>query len=174
MTPLPGDAGFITWGRGRKLAGHLTPGEWLERIRTVRIVHCYYPRRPQRGAVVIHLPDPGRSIPGRFHNDPRDTEQSAAMADEPRLGTHRARVLDEFRVRGRDGLTDYEMNEILVPGRRSVSAGTRRAELIRDGWPIVDSGRRRPTDTDTPAIVWVLVGDRDRAYYSQDVGWGGF
>jgi hypothetical protein len=101
------------------------------------------------------LPDPRRELPGREHRGAGDTEHHAAHADPPRLGTQRAKVLEEFRRRGPNGATDYEMNEILVPGRRSVSAGTRRAELMRDGWPIKDSGRRRGTDTATPAIVWV-------------------
>ena len=102
------------------------------------------------------LPDPGRPFVGRFHHGGRDTERNAAVKAEPRSGTARAKVLAELRRRGEHGATDYELNEMLLPGRRSVSAGTRRAELIRDGWPIVDSGRRRTTDTDTPAIVWRL------------------
>lgn len=102
-------------------------------------------------------PDPAREIVGRYHSGGRDTEWNAAHRVIPRAGTQRARVLAALRHRGATGATDYELNELLVPGRRSVSAGTRRAELIRDGWPIVDSGRRRATDTDTPAIVWRLL-----------------
>ena len=101
-------------------------------------------------------PDPARPMPGQAHRSAGDTERGAATRNQPRLGTQRAKVLDEYRRRGPEGATDFEMNEMLVPGRRSVSAGTRRNELIRDGWPIVDSGERRGTDTETPAIVWVL------------------
>lgn len=102
------------------------------------------------------LPDPARTMPGRAHVGAKDTEHNAAVANQPRIGSQRAKVLDEYRRRGAYGATDYEMNETLVPGRRSVSAGTRRAELIRDGWPIKDTGRRRPTDTGTQAIVWAF------------------
>jgi hypothetical protein len=109
------------------------------------------------GSEILDEPrDPLEERVGRYHANGADTELAAAVAAAPRAGTARARVLEELRRLGAEGATDFELNEMLLPGRRSVSAGTRRAELIRDGWPIVDSGRRRQTDTSTPAIVWML------------------
>lgn len=35
------------------------------------------------------------------------------------------------------------------------SAGNRRGELVTGGW-VIDSGRRRPTRSGQPAVVWVL------------------
>lgn len=107
------------------------------------------------------LPDPTADRVGRFHADGPETEREAAELVMPRSGSQRARILTQLYAVGEHGATDYELNELLNPGRRSVCAGTRRAELIRDGWPIVDSGRRRPTDTATPAIVWILERSND-------------
>jgi hypothetical protein len=77
----------------------------------------------------------------------------------PRKGSQRARVLRAFEVDRADptepiGFTDYELGRLLSMFRWV--AGTRRGELIRDGWPIVDTGERRPTDTGSTAIVWAL------------------
>jgi len=103
------------------------------------------------------FPDPGRQMEGRVHHDGHDTERAAALRVMPRSGTQRARVLQAFRaLRGIDGLTDYELWKVHRIGARPHVAGTRREELIADGWPIVDSGRRRRTDTGSPAIVWEL------------------
>lgn len=100
------------------------------------------------------LADPAREMPGRAHRGAGDTELAAAL--EPKRGSQRFAVLEHLRDAGELGATDFELNNMLAPGRRSVSAGTRRAELIADGWPIVDSGERRATDTGAPAIVWRL------------------
>jgi hypothetical protein len=89
---------------------------------------------------------------GQYHRNGHDTEVAAAESVAPRSGTQRARVLELFRS-GR-GWTDYELGEALHLFRWV--AGTRRGELIRDGWPIEDSGDRRMTDTGTKAIVWSL------------------
>ena len=74
----------------------------------------------------------------------------------PRTGSQRARVLDALREVGDDGATDYELWAVHGVGARPHVPGSRRGELIADGWPIIDSGRRRKTDTGMPAIVWVL------------------
>ncbi len=100
-------------------------------------------------------PDPGRAQVGRFHKYGHDTEKIAASLVAPRSGTQRARVLELLQTAGDDGMTDYEM-WVGGAGARPHVAGTRREELIADGWPIADSGRRRLTDTRSPAIVWVL------------------
>ena len=103
---------------------------------------------------VSPLPDPTRPMLGQFHRDGHDTEVAAAVQVAPRTGTQRAAVLREFQGAGSHGLTDYELGVLL--GMFRWVAGTRRGELIRDGWPIEDSGDRRKTDTGTKAIVWRL------------------
>lgn len=101
------------------------------------------------------LPDPTREIVGRYHRNGQDTEREAAMLVAPRAGTQRARVLQVLRG-AEKGCTDYELWAVHGIGARPHVPGTRREELIADGWPIVDSGARRRTDTGSLAIVWVL------------------
>jgi hypothetical protein len=100
-------------------------------------------------------PDPARPMVGRAHLPGRDTEHAAAALVAPRSGSQRARVLDHLIAAGHLGATDYEFWAAGIGARPHVP-GTRREELIADGWPIVDSGDRRPTDTGSPAIVWRL------------------
>lgn len=104
----------------------------------------------------LGLPDPRRDRPGRFHHDGPDTERIAAALVAPRSGTQRGRVLQWLRAVGEAGSTDYELWNEAGIGARPHVPGTRREELIADGWPIVDTGRRRLTDTGSPAIVWKL------------------
>lgn len=103
------------------------------------------------------LPDPTEPRVGRFHKDGPVTERISAALVAPRSGTQRAHVLEHLRAVGERGATDYELWRDGNVGVRPHVAGTRREELISDGWPIIDTGRTRPTDTGTPAIVWVLV-----------------
>lgn len=108
--------------------------------------------------------------PWAIDNDPRIGEANAQLilgpiADParpgrtPRAGTQREKVLDALKESGSLGVTDYELWYRFKIGARPHVPGTRREELIADGWNIVDSGRRRPTDTGSPAIVWVLNAD---------------
>jgi hypothetical protein len=101
-------------------------------------------------------PDPAREMVGRYHSTGGDTEREAAARVAPKSGTQRAAVLQHLRGVGDLGSTDYEtwvaLGHICV---RPHVPGTRREELIRDGWPIADSGIRRLTDTGNKAIVWV-------------------
>jgi hypothetical protein len=92
---------------------------------------------------------------GRYHRDGTDTERAAALRVMPRSGTQRAMVLETLQFFPQ-GVTDYELWGIFKIGARPHVPATRREELIRDGWNIVDSGLRRPTDTGSPAIVWRL------------------
>ena len=64
-------------------------------------------------------------------------------------------MLAQLRALGSHGASDFELWTTGIGARPHVP-GTRREELQRDGWPIVDSGRRRRTDTGAQAIVWVL------------------
>jgi hypothetical protein len=66
------------------------------------------------------------------------------------------RVLEALRSAGDYGVTDNELHFVYRIGARPHVPGTRREELIADGWAIVDSTLRRATDTGAPAIVWVL------------------
>jgi hypothetical protein len=94
---------------------------------------------------------------GRFHSNGQDTEISSATLVAPRSGTQRAAVLEHYQRVGERGATDYETWVALRPKcARPHVTGTRREELIRDGWKIADTGERRPTDTGSPAIVWRL------------------
>jgi hypothetical protein len=103
-------------------------------------------------------PDPARSQTGRYHHDGGDTERTAAELVAPKSGTQRAAVLDALRAAGDRGATDHELWRATEQKCvRPHVAGTRREELIADGWPITDSGKRRTTDTGRPAIVWVLT-----------------
>lgn len=101
--------------------------------------------------------DPTRQMIGRSHRNGQDTEIEAARRVAPRSGTQRAKVLDRLRRVGPHGSTDYELWAQGQIGARPHVPGTRREELIADGWPIFDSGRRRKTDTGGNAIVWVLT-----------------
>lgn len=103
------------------------------------------------------IADPQTPRVGPFHRDDPETSVVAAMTDLPRKGTQRARVLEALQQLGATGATDYELGERL--GLFRWVAGTRRGELIADGWPIVDSGERRLTDTASRAIVWCLRHD---------------
>lgn len=105
-------------------------------------------------AQLFGLPDPAREIAGRYHHDGHDTELEAAERVAPRAGSQRARVLDALHSNPA-GLTDYELWKLGIGARPHVP-GTRREELIADGWPITDSGARRRTDTGANAIVWRL------------------
>jgi hypothetical protein len=71
----------------------------------------------------------------------------------PRSGTQRAAVLRALRRAGKRGLTDFECARRCGFIRPHI-AGTRREELIADGFPIVKTDGRRPTDTGCTAIVW--------------------
>lgn len=92
---------------------------------------------------------------GRRHRDGTDTEVAAARRVAPRSGTQRERVLNRLRDVGHHGSTDYELWMKGIGAYPHV-AGTRREELIADGWPIIDSGERRKTGSGSLAIVWKL------------------
>jgi hypothetical protein len=99
------------------------------------------------------LPDPSVNRPAPVHRNAHDTERTASGLVFPRTGTLRLSALIALDRAGEDGLTHGELAE--QTGHRHYSIAPRVTELVRDGW-VVDSGRRRPTDTGSPAIVWVL------------------
>ena len=99
------------------------------------------------------LPSPSADRPVPLHAGAHDTERAAAELIRPKAGTARERVLEEIRHAGERGRTDYELAQALE--MRQYTAAPRRCELVEMGW-VVDSGKRRETDSGSPAIVWVL------------------
>ena len=127
--------------------------DWERRSRRVRALVS---QLTFADALPDYRPDPARPMEGRHHTDGPDTERIAAVRVAPRSGSQRANVLLNLRLRASYGATDFELWDTFGIGARPHVPGTRREELIADGWPIKDPGRRRPTDTGSPAIVWVL------------------
>ncbi len=80
-----------------------------------------------------------------------DTSHSAAAPDR---AIDRERALKALRQAGDNGLTDFELGELI--GRQQTSAGKRRGEL-RDAGRVRNSGRRRPAPSGHGAIVWVAM-----------------
>ncbi len=90
---------------------------------------------------------------GRHHRNDHDTSLEAAKTDRTTL---RERVLEAYRLAGPRGLTDDDCATRAAIAYRH-SAATRRKELQERGFPIVDSGRRRPTPSGRSSIVWTFV-----------------
>ena len=84
-------------------------------------------------------------------NDP-DTSKWAAQATSSRSGGQRLRVWTALNQLGT--ATDFELADHI--GILRSSAAKRRQELAEAGL-VVDTGRRRQTDTGTMAIVWCPV-----------------
>lgn len=99
------------------------------------------------------LPDPDEDRPGAAHRGAGDTERGSAWAIFPRTGTWRRRVLDAIGRSDDHGRTDWELHQEL--GGMLYTVAPRRNELLNGGW-IMDSGRRRRTNSRNAAIVWVL------------------
>jgi hypothetical protein len=91
--------------------------------------------------------------PKKLHRetDPK-TSKWAAEAASKRSGGQRMRVWTAINQLG--NATDFEIDDHI--GILRTSAAKRRQELTEAGL-VVDSGRRRQTDTGTFAIVWVPV-----------------
>jgi hypothetical protein len=85
------------------------------------------------------------------------------MSNGPSQDTLRRKILAWFISRGERGGTDEECQIALRLSHQSQTV--RRWELL-GGDTVRDSGKRRMTRTDTPAIVWVATG---RSYDS--VAW---
>lgn len=96
------------------------------------------------------ITDLGPTNPDRLvrRTDP-DTSRLAANAASSRSPTQRTQVWQALLELG--NATDYELSRHLSILRSS--AAKRRQELTDVGL-VEDTGLRRPTDTDSPAIVW--------------------
>lgn len=88
-----------------------------------------------------------------LHSEPTRTERAAAYMQIPRLGTVRAKVLDTIAA-AEDGMTAPEVAK--STGVYLYTAAPRVTELRDAGW-LADTGRTRPTDRGTEAIVWALT-----------------
>lgn len=140
--------------------------EWAERKMPERIDKKGWTELREALDTVIDeglaaLSDPGVDGLGASHAGGSDTEKRAAWANYPASGSQRLRVLEEIAWAHDDGCTDYELEQTLDSKRPS--PGNRRGELVVGGW-VVDSGRRRPTDTGNEAIVWVLTAAGRKAF----------
>jgi hypothetical protein len=87
---------------------------------------------------------------GAFYANPHDTTLAAAL--KIKSGTGRRKVYDVLWQNPK-GLTDEQIME--RTGLRHNTEHPRRWDLVNMGL-VVDSGRRRKTETDNLAIVWVL------------------
>lgn len=149
--------------------GQESPGVpvWLFRLhRTDEVIALEGPDLGfiEEVAEVAPLPSPDENTEGKSHalwRGAPDTERNAAALVAPRSGHARRKVLDALAVRHPNGLTDYEIAN--VTGLRLYTAAPRRTELVSQGW-VMDSGRRRPTDSGTPAAVWVLTPQGEKEY----------
>lgn len=103
-------------------------------------------------------PAVGFAGPSARASDP-DTSVLAADADEPtrRFRTGMAvEVLHDIGAAGERGCTVDEVCELHPTWDRGVLA--RRVTDLRQAGLVVDSGRRRPTRRQCPAIVWRATG----------------
>lgn len=90
--------------------------------------------------------------PPAHHNAPAGTSEVAAKRITGHARTQHARILALIHERGAEGLTDDEGEAQL--GIKPQSYTPRRGELVKIGL-VVDSGKRRNTDSKRPAAVWV-------------------
>lgn len=97
------------------------------------------------------LPLPTEDTPA-LPSRPTDTQRAAARMHAPRRNSLRLRILQE--IIERDGLTCDEVERRLNRAHTSVSSAIH--SLARQGW-LVDSGLRRTTRQQTPAIVWQIT-----------------
>jgi predicted ArsR family transcriptional regulator len=94
---------------------------------------------------------------GPSHHNAPETSGQAAVANFPRSGTQRVRVL--LALYSAD-LTDDEIaHDTRLVGN---SVRPRRGELVADGL-VEDSGKRASSNFGHPAVVWTLTEDGLRA-----------
>lgn len=94
--------------------------------------------------------DQGVLEPAARTTDPSTSHRAARMASR-NARTLRVACLDALKAAGDDGLTDFELADIV--GRQQTSAGKRRGELVTMGLAEATSGRRE-APSGAPATVW--------------------
>lgn len=82
-----------------------------------------------------------------------DTSVQAAERASKRAPRHRELAWKTLLAHP-EGLTDFELAELT--GLAQTSVGKRRGEL-RDKGFVVDTGKRRPSPSGSPSIVWAVV-----------------
>lgn len=87
-----------------------------------------------------------------------DTQRAGAKAARPRSGTKRAKVYDAIESAGERGVTDYELEMLLMerhPNERwdYSNMGPRRRELVEMRL-VEESPERRMSASGSPQIVW--------------------
>lgn len=86
----------------------------------------------------------------------------------PGRAVDRLKVLMVHAKHARDGLTDFELAELVR--RQQTSAGKRRGEL-RDKGLIQETAHRRPAPSGTLAIVWKITPDGMREALTMLTDW---
>jgi predicted ArsR family transcriptional regulator len=98
--------------------------------------------------------DVSENRPGPSHHNAPETSARAAVANAPRSGTQRWRVLRAVSFAGWTGLTDDEIGS--KTGLHGNAVRPRRGELVKAGF-VEDSGLRRPSVMGNPAVVWTAT-----------------
>jgi hypothetical protein len=88
-----------------------------------------------------------------------ETSHAAAERDPIQRERDRDRALFYLQAAYPDGLTDFELGELMQ--RQQTSAGKRRGEL-RDQGLVRPTEKRRPAPSGSAAIVWQYVPERER------------
>jgi len=83
-----------------------------------------------------------------------DTSHLAAAQQTPTKKRPWTRALDALKLAGTAGLNDFELAR--QTGIKQTSIGVRRGELVKAGL-VNNSGHKRPSDTGSPSIVWVVA-----------------
>ena len=101
---------------------------------------------------------------GLSHRGDPETSRAAAVANEPRTGSQKRRVLIAFVASGERGLIAEELAAVtgMPSGASGNSAAKRLSDLKRDGW-IVATDRRRLTSNNVYAVVHVATAEAKRA-----------
>lgn len=114
-------------------------------------------------AYCIGIPD----SPGSFNRNSPETAKIASQLSGLIQGSTRRRIVDEcISCYGCPalGLTDRELETRLRGKHQTVSSA--RNWLVNAGW-LVDSGKRRKTDSGRPAVVWQITPAGHARYYNK-------
>lgn len=96
----------------------------------------------------------GDSEVGWHHSAPSDTELHSALAEVPKRGDKKKRLLRAYVQAGFHGLIDHEA--VAKTGLPMSSITSVRGSLRERGW-VTDSGRRRPSPFGNPNIIWTVT-----------------
>jgi hypothetical protein len=115
------------------------PAEAVDTAEAMRVaIQRYRAERPPL--------DGNHTVPGK-----NPVSHDAARRAFGRSGNARERIYNVVKAHP-EGLTVHELRQLITMHFHTVAA--RVSDLNLEGW-LVDSGRRRPTDTGAMATVWV-------------------